>query len=301
MLRAIVGGLGLALVVAVSGAASAETVRDTEHNFRVSVPSGWKSEKNPSDEIQISMTAPDREQTGANCNVVTEMHAPSKTMTQAQIDADIDKEVTAEAWATMFKAIIFIDNVSIEKTGSEDLNGHTGHYVVASFSSVTPGMPIRQIRLKQDLVAIPGQLFFITCTASADAYAAKEAEFKTVFESFSPLNDKIAANEGGVASLTLYAQANFGGISRVVTRDTPDLALAGWRAPAGSLSVAGGDLWQVCEGANYSGSCRLVTSALHQKVAVNSARRVPAGKAGFRMMLQALSEQGARSVLARTR
>jgi hypothetical protein len=301
MLRAIIaGGLTCALSLALGGGALGETVSDTAHNFRILVPEGWKSEQNPSQDISIVMVAPDREQTGANCNVVTEANPSSKAMTQEQVDAGTDKEVTDEAWAAVFKAIIFIDNITIEKTGTERLNGYKGHYVVASFSSVMPGQPVRKIKLKQDLVAIPGQLFFITCSASAESFAAKEEEFKTVFASFSPLGDAIAANErGGIASLTLYAQARFGGASRVVTRDTPDLALAGWREAAGSLSVAGEGLWQVCDGANYAGACRLVAGALHERLAVGSVRRLSPGQTNFGMMLQAGGAQATRALLRR--
>lgn len=293
MLRVIF--VSLAVVAIGAGAAAADTVRDTVNNFSIAVPKDWVSQSNPNEDIRVVIAAPDREQTGANCNVVTEAHAPSRTMTQAKIDSDIEQEVTQEAWATMFKKVIFIDNVQIVKTGIDQLNGHSGHYVVATFSTVMPGVPVRLVKLKQYLVAIPGELFFITCSASQDAFDTKESEFQTVFDSFSPINDTVAVNTtAGVPSLTLYAAANFGGVSRLVTRDTPDLASAGWHDAAGSISVGGDGLWQVCAGANYAGPCRLVTSTLQERVAVGSARRIEAGRGGFGLMLQAGGAQGAR-------
>jgi beta/gamma crystallin len=298
MLRAIL--VGVSLLALCAEPSLAETVRDTQNNFRVSVPSGWKADKYPAEDLKVVLAAPDREQTGANCNVVTEAHPPSKAMTQAQIDADIDAQVNEAAWSAMFKSVIFIDNVVVEKSGTERLNGHNGHFVVVSFASVTPGMPIRQVKLKQDLIAIPGELFFVTCSASQDAYAQKEDEFKSVFESFAPLNDSVATIEpSGVPSLTLYARSNFDGVSRVVTRDTPDLALTGWRDPAGSVSIAGPGLWQVCDGANYSGSCRLVSGSSHEPMTVVSARLLPARQTSFGLLLQAGGAQGARTSLRR--
>ena len=112
--------------------------------------------------------------------------------------------------------------------------------------------------------AIPGEIFIVTCTGSDTGYATEEADFNLVFDSFAPISDTpvAAAEPPGVSSLTLYAQARFGGVSHVVTKDTPDFAAAGWRQPAASLSIAGASTWQVCEGANYSGACHVVSAAM---------------------------------------
>jgi hypothetical protein len=99
--------------------------------------------------------------------------------------------------------------------------------------------------------------------------------------------------------LTLYAGANFRGVSRVVTQDTPDLALAGWRDKAGSMSVAGAGLWQVCDAANYAGSCRVVSSTVRQTVAAASARRLSPAQTNFTLMLQAGGAQSAGAMLHR--
>ncbi len=295
MLRAILTGLSaLALGLGTVQTAAAETVRDADHNFKITVPTGWASEKNPTEEIRLVMASSKREQTGGNCNVVTEAHPPSKALSPAQIETELDAQLNDAAWAAMFKAIIFIDNVVVEKSGSEQMNGRKAYYVVATFSSVSPGAPLRQLKLKQYLHAIPGEIFFITCSASQDAYAQEEDAFKSVFNSFAPLNDAVASAEPkGVPSLTLYARANFGGLSRVVTQNTPDMAAFGWRDPAASMSVGGADLWQVCNGANYTGRCRVVANALHENIAVTSARRLSPAQSNFTLMLQAGGAQGA--------
>ena len=298
MFRPIVAAI--AVLALTAGAAMAETVRDTAHNFRVTVPKGWTSEVNPNEAISIIMMAPDREQTGANCNVVTEAHAPSKSMTQAQIDADIDAQVTADAWANMFKAIIFIDNVEIVKTG-----------IGQAERSCRP-LRRRHLRLGDaGLAAAPGQAQAISGRDPGPALLPHlQRDAKRLRREGRGFSDGVRivladqrhrrVNEpAGVPSLTLYAAANFGGVSRVVTRDTPDLASFGWRDAAGSMSVGGPGLWQVCEGANYAGRCRLVSAALHERVAVGSARRLPSRESGFGVMLQAGGTQGARSSLRR--
>jgi hypothetical protein len=294
MLRAILTGLSVvALGLGTVQSGAAETVRDTDHNFRVSVPAGWESTKNPSDEIRIVMGSPNRKQTGGNCNVVTAAHPQSKTMSPAQIETELD-QLNDAAWASMFKAIIFFDNVVVEKSGSEQMNGRKAYYAVVTLDAVSPGAPLRAIKLKQYWHVIPGEMFIVTCSATQDGYAQEEDSFKTVFDSFAPLNDAVAAAAPkGVPSLTLYARANFGGVSRVVTQDTPDLAAFGWHDAAASMSVGGAGLWQVCTGANYSGSCRVVATALHEKLAVGSARRVSPAQSNFALMLQAGGAQSA--------
>lgn len=301
MFRTILASLAaFALALGAVQTAAAETLSDTEHNFRVTVPSGWVSEQNPTEGIRLIMGSAKREQTQGTCNVVTEAHAGSKALSPAQIEKELDGTLNDAAWLAVFKTVIFIDNVAIEKSGSERMNGRKAYFVVATFNSVMPGMPLRQVKVKQYLHAIPGELFFITCSASQDSYAQEEDDFKTVFAPFAPLNDTIATAEpGGVTSLTLYARANFGGVSRVVTRDTPDLATFGWHDAAASMSVAGPGLWQVCDGANYAGSCSVVAGVSHQSLAIASARHVSPAQSNFALMLQAGGEQGTRATIGR--
>ena len=124
--------------------------------------------------------------------------------------------------------------------------------------------------------------------------------FKTVFESFAPLNDTLAAAEpAGLATLTLYAGADFGGVSRGVTQDAPDLAAFGWHDAAASMSVAGPGLWQVCDGANYAGSCRVVAGVSHESLAIASARHLSPVLSNFALMLQAGADQGTRAAIRR--
>ena len=295
MLRAILTGLGaLALALGAVQAAAAETVRDTEHNFRVTVPTGWESTKNPSDQIRITMASPQHQQTGGICNVASQAHPPSKAMTPAQIESELDTQLNDAAWAGLFKAIIFFDNVVVEKSGSEQMNGRKVYYAVVTLNAVSPGAPLHAIKLKQYWHVIPGEMFFVTCSATQDGYAQEEDNFKTVFESFAPLNDVVASAEpNGVPSLTLYARANFAGVSRVVTHDTPDLAAFGWRDAAASISIGGPGIWQVCDGADYSGTCRVIAGAVHESVAVASARRLSPAHGTFVALLRAGGAQSA--------
>ena len=133
---------------------------------------------------------------------------------------------------------------------------------------------------KEIILVVPGQFYFVTCLAPDTGYADMEGDFNIVFDSFGPASDTpVAANEQpGVSALTLYSGAKFGGVSRVVTQDTPDLTAYGWRKTTGSVSVAGNSAWEMCSGANYSGNCRVVSGAFAANLAgggnVLSARRI---------------------------
>ena len=300
MLRLMFAGLSILALANTGSIAVADTIRDTAHNFRITVPSKWKTEQNPSDDVRLMTISPNAEQTGGSCNVSTEPHPQSAAMTQDQVDQQLALEVTDAAWLAMFKSVIFISDVVIEKTGTQQINGHKAYYVVATFNSVNPGAPIVPVKLKQYIHAIPGEAFFVTCSALQSGYPQEEETFQTVFDSFTILADHVTVSQlQGVPSLTLYAQDNFGGASRVVTQDTPDLALAGWRERGGSISVAGNEIWQVCDGANYAGNCRVVSNALRRSVHAQSARRLSPAQATFGVMLQTGGAQSAGAIAAR--
>jgi hypothetical protein len=59
----------------------------------------------------------------------------------------------------------------------------------------------------------------------------------------------------------MFANANFKGAARVLTRDTANLAAAGWPTSSASMTVDGDEPWQVCSGADYAGQCRTVIAA----------------------------------------
>jgi hypothetical protein len=279
-----------------ANAAFAETVRDTKHNFHVDVPAGWKSQQNPTDDIRWIAISPRAETTGGLCNVITDAFPKSATRTQADIDRELEGDLTPETWKSIFESSIFIQDVKILASGSEKLHGRAAHYVVLTFNSITPGAPIIAVKVKQYLHAIPGEMFFVTCRALQSGYASEEKDFQTVFTTFEPINGKLVAAVAPTtqaASLTLYTGGNFGGVSRVVTRDTPDLADAGWRDRAGSISVSGGDRWQVCDRADYAGHCQVISSTLRQSFPAASVRRISGEQLTIPILLQAGGAQGA--------
>jgi hypothetical protein len=90
---------------------------------------------------------------------------------------------------------------------------------------------------------------------------------------------------GGVG-LRVFEHADFSGQSATLTRDTPDFRSIGMNGIVSSLRVAGRDVWEVCEGRNYSGRCEVVSGTESDLRAhgwndrISSARRVRGGGGG---------------------
>jgi hypothetical protein len=85
----------------------------------------------------------------------------------------------------------------------------------------------------------------------------------------------------GTIGLTVYEDRGFRGRSATLRSDTPNLRTIGLNDDVSSLRVAPGELWEVCEHANYAGRCIVVSGpegdlrATGWNNLISSARRVP--------------------------
>ena len=68
----------------------------------------------------------------------------------------------------------------------------------------------------------------------------------------------VATAPQAFAQLTLYDQERQGGQSISLSASTTTLSPRGFNDKASSLSISGGDTWQVCEDGNFRGRCALV-------------------------------------------
>ena len=90
----------------------------------------------------------------------------------------------------------------------------------------------------------------------------------------------------GGAGLRVFEHADFAGRSATLTRDTPDFRSIGLNDTVSSLRVAGREVWEVCEGRNYTGRCEVVSGTeadlrVHGwNDIISSARRVRGGGGG---------------------
>lgn len=250
---------------ALTSTAQAEAYSDPDANFKVNVPEGWKAGKVTNEFVKLMLvTANDKDHVGI-CVVVTQKHPETVQQSQAEIDAQMAPLVDEKFWEFALTMSPGIDEPKVVSTTTNVRGGRNVYSAVLSFkvadkASGTSGDAMG----REIMLVIPGQFYFVTCMTSAANYATMEGQFDTVLDSFEPLGAAtVARNETpGVAALTLYSDAKFGGVSRVVTKDTPDLSIYGAGKIAGSASVSGPASWELCSGANYSGQCRVVSGAL---------------------------------------
>jgi hypothetical protein len=97
------------------------------------------------------------------------------------------------------------------------------------------------------------------------------------------------------SAVTLYTAPRFAGLTRVVTGDTANTMLLGWKGRTGSLVIAGYGEWQVCEGVNFSGRCGVLAGAYsstpNTSFHVGSLRRLSSPKS-LRGLLSVVSTMG---------
>jgi hypothetical protein len=131
-----------------------------------------------------------------------------------------------------------------------------------------------------ELHAIPGALQLVTCLSQIEKYELASATFEIVFNSFEPVAGEYIARAPLPAPsvLTMYSGRDYTGTARVLSKDIANLAMSGWGNTAASLVVDGMQGWEVCEGANYTGTCRTVMAAHASETMMNmplgSVRRI---------------------------
>jgi hypothetical protein len=118
--------------------------------------------------------------------------------------------------------------------------------------------------------------------------AGEQADFKIVLDSAEPLGAGVIAElqprrVTSTAALVLYAGPLFDGPRRAFTHDVPNLPQAGWSGWTGSFALRGAGLWQICDGINYTGNCRVIAGAAAAKLGdralrIGSARRVASAR-----------------------
>jgi hypothetical protein len=249
-----------ALAFASAAQASGTPYRDSNGRFAVNVPDGWVTAKPTTEGLALIMGSTDAPQSGGICAIAFQAMPGTNSASQGELDQIFEKLLTSEFWSLSFKALGYND-VTVESSGSADNHGRKTFYVVATATFADPAGSPMKVKSKEVLHPIPGSLHGVTCVAKADIYAASEPLFEDVFASFVPKGADIVAQapENGRSVLTLYSGPRFDGVARVVSNDTPNLPITGWTGTA-SFAVSGFGRWQVCDGLNYAGNCRLVSA-----------------------------------------
>src|SRR5215471_5974813 len=91
------------------------------------------------------------------------------------------------------------------------------------------------------------------------------------------------------AGITVFEDVNFGGNRATFVRDTPDLRPSRFDRRISSLVIGPGELWEVCDGRDYTGRCEAFSGEVPDLVRRNwndkiqSLRLVRSGGSGGRI------------------
>lgn len=282
MLRVVLGLTVAAASLALSVAAGAADYRDPAGRFTVAVPEGWEFAKPDNAEIITLVMATSKSSAqgyDAACLAMYLDIAETKGKSQAEVNSMIDGQFTPEFWRQALQSSKDKD-FKIDTSGSRDAGGRKVHNAVFTGTAEEDGKSTTA-KGKMELHFVPGSLHSVMCVTDVATYEKASVQFDRIFTSYEPGRAALVASAtpaSPVSLLTMYSKPSYEGVAHVLSQDTPDLASAGWVAMAGSLTVDGAGTWQVCDGVNYGGTCKTVSSALSANdagvIKVTSARRL---------------------------
>ncbi len=262
--------------------ASAQTYKDPSGRFDVAVPAGWDAGKIEDAKVMtfaLAHSSTDASPFEAMCFGMFMEIAESRSRSQEELNEALEGQLTADFWRKAMGSSDDKFSMSVDSTGSRSQGGRSIHYVVFTGSGEKDGKK-ESAKGKMELHFVPGAMHFVMCMSIVATYDAASADFSTIFTSYEPHADVIVSSNDKVAPsvLTMFANANFKGVARVLSQDTKNLAAAGWPTLSASLAVDGAQPWQVCTGAEYSGMCQTVVAAEAgangKSILVGSARRI---------------------------
>jgi hypothetical protein len=172
----------VALLFLISGGAVADEHRDEAAGYHFTVPPGWTK---TADNDGVSLTSPRTEDTFGMCLVGSHALPGTESLNQAEIDARLAGKFDGAFWRELFKEM---KDITLETSGEEVQNGRNTYYAVASYDESGA-----RIKFKAVAHFVPGTSHHLYCAAFAAAYAQEEADFETVFDSFTPLDRGLVA------------------------------------------------------------------------------------------------------------
>lgn len=258
-MRQLIAAFTIALIGAFAAWAGTD-YHDPEGRFRVTVPDGWASQRLTGTPIALAMASDRIKETGALCIVLAQNVPETRSMQQSDLDEAFGPMLNEEFWLTMLKSVKVPGSVTLESSGTEPRQGRTTYFVISKYTR-PDATGEQSSKSKMVLHVVPGSMHFINCLTKYDQYAQEEANLEVVFASYAPGSGLIASlSPRGPSLLKLYAGPRFDGVNLDVKGDVANLAQLGWRGNTASFSVSGYGQWQICDGVDYSGNCRMVAT-----------------------------------------
>lgn len=280
----------ITVVVSVFGAqaAVAEDYIDRTFQYRVSVPDGWKQVRGVSDNKEAAMfglISPRFDSTAGMCLIASVGVDGTASVSQDALNEGMAKEIDEAFWRSTLEDKA-VKDLTIVETKTEMKNGRRGFYAITRLTSTEEGKdrPEQQWHV---LFVVPGRLHLGQCSVDIAKVSTEEPDISVVIASFEPTGsggvisslDPRNAQAPQTAQLVLHGGAQFDGPRHALRQDVPNLPAAGWNAVTASFNVRGYGLWQICDGTNYQGNCRVVAGAESaalgdRALRIGSARRV---------------------------
>jgi hypothetical protein len=297
------------LGLAAASPALAEDYVDGPNGFRLTIPEGWERIR-PGQPLDLVLMSPRIKTSGGACMVISEEYPQTQTMSQDEINESLQSEINEAFWQALAKEAR-IGEVEVVETGSELKDGRRSFFAVLRFTVNASGQ-VTQGQFRMAIHAIPGRMAANNCAVRVEQLALEEADIKLIMDSFTPMRSHVVAALPlqRPATLVLHSGPRFDGHRRELTHDVPDMAQVGWTGWTASLNTKGYGLWEICDGANYRGNCRLVAGAEsavmgERALRIGSARRVfnirdpRSGLGAVADMLTAAAQQGAHGLAGR--
>lgn len=254
---------------------------DRDNQFKVTIPIGWqKDEPETSGKIDAVLRSPRHETTRGTCALVADPFPATRGMSQNQINEEMAPHINEAFWRGALSPLS--SDLIVDEAGSELRKGKRVYTTTIRLQGKVDGVDV-WAQMKATLQVAPDQIAMASCAVSLDHAATEGADIKIVLDSFEGLGAQVVAQRPTMpsASLLLFAGPRFDGSRRELTNDTPNLFQAGWSVPTGSFALQGYGLWEVCDGMNYSGNCRILAGAAGAAIGANyrplrigSARRI---------------------------
>lgn len=278
MLRLVSAVLAFFALGIAGAAAEGTTYNDPNGRFSLTVPTGWTAQKPDGEGIAVFLTSPTDQEIGGACFVMVRDLPQTRKMKQADLDEAFGAALTEDFWKKAFAAA-GVKDVQIEDSGQKDQNGRKIYFVVATIAGTTKDGVVAKATAKQVLHVVPGSLQFVQCMTMQAMYQTMTPQFEAVFASFDPKGDQLVAQapQAGPSVLTLFEGGKFDGVARVIAQDTANVPALGLNGVTASIAIAGYGQWEVCEGVNFAGNCRLVAAAASadagREIRIGSVRR----------------------------
>jgi len=280
MLNRIVLATTLVALIAAPAAKAGSRYTDPQGRFSVDVPAEWEAGKPEGQKVALVMGRQNGNDLVGACIVVVTETPQTHGREQPEITDAMTAMLTREFWVATYKAQGAQD-INVAQLGTRESAGRKVHFVYSEFTTKNQDGSLQRVRAQEEVHAVPGRTHDIGCIARKERFDLAKADFDAIQKSYTPQSGLIAAAPlpaPGQSMLTLFANAGFDGMARVVRAETPNITHVSWPTVTGSAIVHGYGEWQVCEGPNFTGVCMNLngpmTAATNAAIRIGSARPV---------------------------